>query len=155
LKAWAAEERPLSTESPDHPVRQLTPNPRPELIADRDEVFAAIGDTAVHLIDVMPEPHYQGKMVMYDRPGHIPSARNISALALLEESGRYRSHDELTGMFTGDREARSITYCGAGVAASSNAFIMIRLGFKDVAVYMGSLQEWAADPANPLVIDDH
>jgi thiosulfate/3-mercaptopyruvate sulfurtransferase len=57
-------------------------------------------------------------------------------------------------MFTGDRKARSITYCGAGIAASSNAFIMLRLGFEDVAVYMGSLQEWAADPANPLVVDD-
>ena len=154
LKAWTAEGQQLSAEPSDNQTKQLTPAPRPALIADRDEVFAAISDDAVTLIDVMPEPHFRGEMVMYDRPGHIPTARNISVMALADESGRYRSHDELAVMFAGDREARSITYCGAGIAASSNAFIMIRLGFKDVAVYMGSLQEWAADPANPLVIDE-
>ena len=40
------------------------------------------------------------------------------------------------------------------IAASSSAFIMVRLGFEDVAVYMGSLQEWAADEANPMVVDE-
>ena len=30
---------------------------------------------------------------------------------------------------------------------------MHRLGFTDVAVYMGSLEEWAADPANPMTRD--
>jgi thiosulfate/3-mercaptopyruvate sulfurtransferase len=154
LKAWTAEGRELSTEIPDRQTKTLTPRVRPELIADRDEVFAAISDEAVSLIDVMPEPHYRGEMVMYDRPGHIPTARNISVMALTEESGRYRPQDTLAAMFAGDRKARFITYCGGGIAASSSAFIMIRLGFEDVAVYMGSLQEWAADPENPLVVDE-
>jgi thiosulfate/3-mercaptopyruvate sulfurtransferase len=154
LKAWTAEGRQLSTEPGDHRTRKLTPSSRPELIANRDEVFAAMGDDAVHLIDAMPEPHYQGKMAMYGRPGHIPGASNIPATALIDESGRYRSHDELSAIFASNPKERCITYCGAGVAASSNAFIMIRLGFSDVAVYMGSLQEWAADPANPLVTDE-
>ena len=91
---------------------------------------------------------------MYGRPGHIPSADNISAMALIDDSGRYKSDEELTAMFTGNSNDRYITYCGAGVAASSNAFIMTRLGFKDAAVYMGSLQEWVADPENPLVVDE-
>lgn len=153
LKAWNAEERPLSTEAADRQMKKLTHNPRPALIADRDEVFAAIKDDAVSLIDAMPEPHFRGQMALYDRPGHIPSATNISATALLDEAGRYRPHDELAAMHDGDRKARVITYCGAGVAASSNAFILFRLGFTNVAVYMASLQEWAADPDNPLVVD--
>ena len=94
-------------------------------------------------------------MALYGRPGHIPGADNISAMALIDESGRYKSDKELTAMITGGSNDRYITYCGAGVAASSNAFIMTRLGFRDVAVYMGSLQEWAADPANPLVVGEH
>lgn len=154
LKAWKDEGRLLSTEPADHPVRQLTPAPRPELIADRDEVFEAIGDKTVFLVDAMPEPHFQGKMALYDRPGHIPGARNIPAMGLVDESGRYRSQDELTLLFDADRKARSIAYCGAGVAASSDAFVMIRLGFKDVAVYMGSLQEWSADSVNPLAVGE-
>ncbi len=155
LKAWTAEGRELSTGMPDSQTRSLTPAPRPELIADRDEVFAAISDDAVSLIDVMPEAHYRGEMTMYGRPGHIPTARNISVMALTDESFRYRPQDTLAAMFNGDRTARFITYCGGGIAASSSAFIMTRLGFEDVAVYMGSLQEWTADPANPMVVGEH
>ena len=70
--------------------------------------------------------------------------------ALVDDTGRYRPNDELAKIFDGDRDNRAITYCGGGIAASSNAFIMTRLGFTDVAVYTASLQEWAADPANPL-----
>jgi thiosulfate/3-mercaptopyruvate sulfurtransferase len=153
LGAWTAEGRPLSTEPANRPAKQLTPAPRPGLIADRDEVLAAIDNSAVSLIDAMPEASYRGEMAMYGRPGHIPGASNIPAFALLDESGRYRPHDELAAMFDGDRNGRAITYCGGGIAASSNAFIMTRLGFTDVAVYTASLQEWAADPANPMVVD--
>jgi 3-mercaptopyruvate sulfurtransferase SseA len=32
---------------------------------------------------------------------------------------------------------------------------MTRLGFTNVAVYMGSLQEWAADPTNPMEVASH
>lgn len=153
LRAWTAEERELSTKPAEYKAKHLTPKPRPELIAYRDEVFAAIKDDSISLIDTMNEAHYRGEMALYGRPGHIPSAINISAMALFDESGRFRPHDELAAFHDGDRKARVITYCGAGVAASSVAFAMVRLGFTDVAVYMASLQEWAADPANPLVVD--
>ncbi len=152
LRAWQAEGFPLSTEPATRATQKLTATPRPELIADRDEVRAAIGDDRVSLIDAMTEAHYRGDFAMYARPGHIPGASNISALTLLDESGRYRSFDELDMLHDGDRNARAITYCGGGVAASSNAFVMHRLGFSDVAVYMGSLQEWTADPANPMEV---
>lgn len=150
LAGWRAGDRPLSTEPATEPVRVLTPRPRPGLIADRDEVFAAIGDETVRLIDVLPEAHYRGEMTMYARPGHIPSAENVSVMALLDETGHYRSKEELATLFGGDPGARTITYCGGGIAASSTAFVMTRLGYTDVAVYTASLQEWAADPANPM-----
>ena len=118
-----------------------------------DKVLAAIDDSAVSLIDTLPEAFYRGEQTLYARPGHIPGASNICAVDLLDESGRYRPHDELAAIFDGDRNARTITYCGGGIAASSNAFIMTRLGFTDVAVYTASLQEWVADPANPMVVD--
>ena len=153
IKAWTADGHPLSTEPATRLAKQLIPAPRPELIADRDEVLAAIDDGSVCLIDTLPESCYRGEMTLYSRPGHIPGALNISAIELLNEEGRYRPHDELAAMHEGDRNARTITYCGGGIAASSNAFIMTRLGFTDVAVYTASLQEWAADPSNPMVVD--
>jgi thiosulfate/3-mercaptopyruvate sulfurtransferase len=123
------------------------------LIARRDQVLAAIDDGAVTLIDVMPEPHFRGEMAMYDRPGHIPTAKNISVMSLFDESGRYRPQEELAGLFDDNVDGRVITYCGGGIAASATAFVMTRLGYSDVAVYTASLQEWAADPANPMEVD--
>ena len=152
LNAWNAEGRPLSTEPAGRPAGNLTVALRPELIADRDEVFASIEDDEVKLIDALPAAHYRGEMSMYGRPGHIPSASNVPINSLVDDAGRYRSHDELTTLFDSDRNTRAITYCGGGIAASSNAFIMTRLGFTDVAVYTASLQEWAADSANPLEV---
>ena len=153
LGAWAAEGRPQSLEPVLRPAKQLTPMPRPELIADRDEVLAGIDDDYVCLIDTLPEEFYRGEMTIYARPGHIPGALNIDGLALLDKTGRFRPDDELAAMHNGDRNARTITYCGGGIVASSNAFIMTRLGFTNVAVYTASLQEWAADSTNPMVVD--
>jgi thiosulfate/3-mercaptopyruvate sulfurtransferase len=101
----------------------------------------------------MPEPHFRGEMTMYARPGHIPTAKNVSVMSLLDESGRYRQQEELAALFDDDVDARIITYCGGGIAASSTAFVMTRLGYTDIAVYTGSLQEWAADPANPMEVE--
>jgi len=153
LQVWIAEGRSLSTEPVTRPVKQLTPVPRPDLIADRDEVFDAIDDDAVCLIDTLPGALYRGEQKsLYGRPGHIPGASNICAVDLLDESGRYRPQDELAALHHGNRDTRHITYCGGGIMASSNAFVMTRLGFTDVAVYTASLQEWAADPSNPMVV---
>lgn len=150
LGAWKTQGRPVSTEPAAHSEKQLTPRLRPALIADRDEVFAAIDDDSVRLIDSMPAPHYQGVMALYSRPGHIPGAVNVPVTSLLAESGEYRTPQELEEMF-GDDDVRRITYCGSGIAASSVAFVLDRLGHDDVAVYIGSLQEWTADEKNPMV----
>ena len=152
LEAWIADGRPLSTEPAHRPAKQFTGVPRLETIADRDQVLAAIDNSNASLVDAMPEAHYRGEFAMYDRPGHILGATNMPSSNLLDELGHYRSYDELDMMHDDDRNGRVITYCGGGVAASSVAFTMHRLGFTDVAVYMGSLQEWATDPENPMTL---
>ena len=151
LNAWTSAGYALSTEPASEPVRTLTVSLRPELIVEKEEVRAAIDDDSVELIDAMPAAHYRGDFALYDRPGHIPSASNVPSNALVNESGHYKSNAELTALFDGDRDTRTITYCGGGIAASNDAFVMTRLGYKDVAVYTASLQEWAADPANPMI----
>lgn len=153
LNAWKAEGRPLSTETVVPATRQLTANLRPDLIAYHDEVLGAVGDEKVKLIDAMPESHYRGEMVMYDWPGHIPGAINVPSFSLLDESGHYLPMDKLAEMLGNDNEMRTITYCGGGISAASDAFILTRLGFTNVAVYDGSLREWTQDTNNPLEVD--
>src|SRR5690606_37971698 len=49
---------------------------------------------------------------------------------------------------------RTITYCGGGIAGSTAAFLLTLLGAKDVALYDGSMSEWAADASLPLKTGD-
>ena len=151
LEAWKSAGYALSSEPASEPARTLTVNLRPQLIVERDEMRAAIDDEDVNIIDALPEAHFNGDFTMYDRPGHIPTAENIPSMSLVDESGQFKSDDELNILFGTDRDRRTITYCGGGIAASADAFVMTRLGYKDVAVYTASLQEWAADPKNPMV----
>lgn len=154
LTAWKQEGRPLSSTPVHMPCRQLTPSPRPQLIADRDEVLASIDNDAIQLIDTLPAKMYRGEVALYARPGHIPGASNLCAMELLDKSGHFLPDNKLAALHRGDHNLRTITYCGGGIMASTNAFVMTRLGFKDVAVYTASLQEWAEDPANPMVVEN-
>lgn len=152
LAAWTAGGRPLSTEPASRTAGQLTISLRPELIVDKDEVLAAIGDGNVNIIDALTEAQYRGEISMYARPGHIAGASNVPMTSLMDETGHYRPQSELDTLFAGNRDTRSINYCGGGIAASVNAFVMTRLGYKDVAVYTASLQEWATDPSLPMEV---
>ncbi|PWA09730.1 hypothetical protein DCC39_12240 [Pueribacillus theae] len=49
-----------------------------------------------------------------------------------------------------DPNKKVITYCGGGIAATWNALLLNKLGQNNVAVYDGSMSEWAADPTLPL-----
>lgn len=153
LQAWKAENRPISNGTPKPPVKEFKISLRPELIASRDEVFNAISDDSVNIVDALPAASYNGKFSMYARPGHIPTASNMPTSDLVNETGHYKSIDELDMRQEQDRAERVITYCGGGVAATGAAFTLHRLGFKDVAVYMGSLQEWAPDTNNPMTTE--
>jgi len=153
LNAWTAAGGELSTEPVLRTARTLTVNLRPELIADQEEVRASIDDDAVNLVDALPEIHYRGEWTMYDQPGHIPGAINVPVTSLFDETGQFRTDEELSGLIAGDREARTITYCGGGIAAAADAFVLTRLGFTDVAIYAASLEEWTAKPDNPMEVN--
>ena len=152
LAAWTSAGYPLSTEAAIRPAGTLTVALRPELIVDKDEVRAAIGDDSVNIIDALSEPVYRGDVTMYARPGHIAGASNVPMMSLLDDAGHFRPRNELDELLEGDRDTRSITYCGGGIAASANAFVMTRQGFTDVAVYTASLQEWASDESLPMEV---
>lgn len=150
LNAWIAAGYGLSTVEPHRTRGRLTPAVRPEVVADREEVLAATDDDTTCLVDTFTPEHYRGEWSRYDRPGHIPTAVNISAASMYDGNGRLLPRDELEALHPGNRDARMITYCGGGVMAAASAFVLHRLGFDDVAVYISSLREWAYDPSLPM-----
>lgn len=153
---WIAEMRPVSTAAPSYPRAQFTPRPRDGSFVSRDEVIAAMGDADVRLINALSAEEHKGVVTRVKRPGHIPGSVNVPAGSLVDPiSHAYLTLDDLRNRFAAagalDR-ARVITYCGGGIAACSDAFVLSLLGKNDVSVYDGSLVEWTADPSLPMEV---
>lgn len=154
LEAWKAAGFALTSEIPNRAKQSFTLNVRPELIASQSEVLSGIKNNQVDLIDAMPAAHYSGAFSMYPRSGHIFSASNIPTSDLIDGSGLFKPTDVLDNILEGTKDHRTITYCGGGVAATSVAYNLFRLGYSDIAVYMGSLNQWTASPDNPMAVGD-
>jgi thiosulfate/3-mercaptopyruvate sulfurtransferase len=153
-KKWCRENRTVSTEVVSYPRGNFIPRPRPELMAGKQEVLESLGSESVKLIHALPPDTFTGKAAPYGRPGRIPGSSNVYCEWLIDpEACTYIDVEAQRHLFeqAGALDAdRVITYCGGGIAASSDALALVAVGVKNVAVYDGSLSEWAADPAMPM-----
>lgn len=154
-KKWTVENREVSVANTAYPpARTFTVNARPALMADKREVRAACDDSDTLLLHSLPLPMFTGEVSPYKRAGRIPGSRNLYCESLVDpEKFCYEGREVLEEKVgaTGSLAARRvITYCGGGIAASSNALALTLLGHDNVAVYDGSLSEWTADPDMPM-----
>ena len=154
---WSAEGRTISTDPCRYPSGKLSINPRAELFVGKDTVLAAIGDTNTLTINALEPDLHSGENPRYGRPGHIPGSVNVPAVALLNpETLEMVSPEAAAQAFAAvdaDSEKRIITYCGGGIAATMDAFILHQLGYRDIAVYDNSMSEWATDTSLPIETD--
>jgi len=154
-KKWTFEGRPTSTEPCAYPPARFVARPRPELFVGKGAVLAGLGQRATCILNALTEEQHRGTDgVTYGRPGRIAGSANVAARSLVDpKTHAYLPAHVLRERFaaTGALEAeRVITYCGGGIAASSDAFVLTLLGHDGVAVYDASLSEWAADPSLPM-----
>ena len=155
FKKWTVEGRPIATDTGARPARTFTPRPRPALMADKAGVLAALGESEACVLNALTEEQHRGTGgTAYGRPGRIAGSVNVPARDLVDpKTHAYLAADVLRAKFqaAGALDARRVvTYCGGGIAASSDAFVLTLLGRDDVAVYDASLSEWATDPSLPM-----
>lgn len=154
LKKWIAEERQTDIGFVELPATSFTAAERPELWVDKAEVEAIVrGDVAAALVCGIPPLEFTGEAGHRKRLGHIPGSHSAPAGRLVDrESNALLPPDALRASFgpTLDSE-RIVTYCAGGIAAASDALALTLLGHTNVAIYDGSLNEWSADEAAPLV----
>jgi thiosulfate/3-mercaptopyruvate sulfurtransferase len=154
--AWQAGDRPICDQRCMYKEATFVPHPRPQLVAEKHEVLAAIGDPRVCLVNALGRRQHHGEVNEYGRRGHIPGSRNVTAWEILDrETGRYRPIPQLQKKVGGILDAeRIIAYCGAGAASASLANVLVRLGHPNVAIYDGGLMEWCADRSLPLEVGE-
>lgn len=156
---WQAEGRPVSSEAATHAPATFAPVLRERLLATKADVFEITQAGGACLINAVGVEQHRGTSPQHaGRPGHIPTSVNVPYDTVLDPAtNAYLPPAALREVFAaqGARPGqRVVTYCGGAIAASSAALALTLAGIDDVAVYDGSLREWAADPALPLVIGD-
>jgi thiosulfate/3-mercaptopyruvate sulfurtransferase len=160
-KKWELESRDLVTEVPHRPATQYTASaPDSSIRAFRDEVVAAIGTD--NLVDVRSPDEFSGKLLApahlpqesAQRPGHIPSARNIPWSKAANEDGTFRSDGELRDLYGGagvDFAKDTIAYCRIGERSAHTWFVLHELlGQPNVKNYDGSWTEYGSLVAVPI-----
>ncbi len=157
FQKWQAEARPTESGlAQPRILARFTPRMRPELVAHREDVLAALDNPDVCTVNALrAEQHAGTGGVHYGRRGHIAGSTNIPAALHVRPDNTFKSADELGAMFAPALKApQVIAYCGGGIAATSAALVLAMLGYDAVKVYDNSLTEWAADPSLPMQTGD-
>jgi len=155
---WQAAKKPVSTEPAKVAEGTGSLKAMPQVFASKDDVLAKIGKAVI--VDTRNPEFYFGvaKLPFVARAGHIPHAVPLPSAWIFTKEGAFKPVAELEAMAAGvvgkDKEAEIITYCDTGRLASGWWFVLSEvLGYKNVRMYDGSSQEWAADANAPMVVN--
>ena len=155
---WRAEGRPVSTEPATYPTANFIARPRAGLFVGKQQVREALGDPRVVMVNALPPDLHSGKSPSrYGRPGRVPGSVNVPAATLLDSKTKAfvplsdaRSKFNAAGV---EESKNIICYCGGGISATVDLFMLYQLGYQNVTLYDGSMGEWASDAALPIETD--
>ena len=157
--AWVAAGRAVETgEAEDRaPVASWPATIARRAWVSRQELAERAADDDRPLVCSLPASSFDGSApTRYSRRGHIPQSVNVSSRDLFRAEGTLKSRVEVILAYEGagvhpDSE-EVLLYCGGGISASAGALTLAAIGVTAVRIYDGSLEEWSADPALPLVV---
>lgn len=154
---WVRQGRPVSTDETVFPPSTLTSRPRPELFVAKEAVREAIDHPDTCLINALEVDLHRGENPRYGRPGRIPHSVNVPAASLVDAGTNcFLPAGEVLSMFQAvgaDPSRRALVYCGGGIAATLDAFLLHQLGYENISVYDASMSEWARDESLPIERD--
>ena len=82
--------------------------------------------------------------------------KNIPFEELVEDSQKLISPQKAQAIFKNkniNQKIRVLNYCGGGIAATLNAFVLRQLGIEKIEIYDNSMSEWAMDHQLPIEKD--
>ncbi|POX52736.1 sulfurtransferase [Streptomyces sp. Ru71] len=162
-KKWELDARELvaGDEVPQRAKTQYKAQPQDTSIrAFRDEVVAAIGTQ--NLVDVRSPDEFSGKLLapahlpqeQSQRPGHVPSAKNIPWSKSANDDGTFKSDDQLKELYEAegvDLAKDTIAYCRIGERSAHTWFVLHELlGQENVKNYDGSWTEYGSLVGVPI-----
>jgi thiosulfate/3-mercaptopyruvate sulfurtransferase len=159
LDKWKAEGRPLETGAPrGYPPATFVSAPRDGLFVDADKVKAAIGRDDTVIVNALgPQFHRGLEPSRYGRPGRVPGSVNVPAATLIDPTAKgFTTLVDAAAKFAAQgvsKDKHTICYCGGGISATIDLFLLHQLGHDDITLYDGSMGEWAKNEALPIEKD--
>ncbi len=151
---WRDQDRPVATGGHRYEAARLATHSRSGLFCDRHAVQRAVDDSDTVVINALSAQLHQGLSARYGRAGRIPGSVNVAASALQDtETGKLLDAKPAAALFKAvgvEPDSRVVIYCGGGIAATLDAFVLHQLGCDDITVYDNSLNEWAQDLHLPM-----
>ncbi len=157
LHAWYKEGHPVTQET-------TTPSPAPDklevslhsqYIADVDYILQHLDTAKVSIWDARSAEEYHGLRQTAVKLGHIPGARHLDWLELMDRNRNLRLKDldtlraQLNTLGIED-DHEIITHCQTHHRSGLSYLVARLLGFPSVRAYDGSWSEWGNLPHTPV-----
>ena len=167
----------MSTERAQPVPTRFSPRPQLHWLATAAEIEHALSAPGemTRLLDTRPPEQYVGQAIWtpqgshwfppgHDwlevapgrlmRGGHIPGAIHLQAARMLDPTDwTYRSSESICDLARAmglEPGQHIITYCGVGISASLALFALYLAGYRHLALYDASWEEWGTDPTRPV-----
>jgi len=156
LDKWKAEGRAIETGPAEgYKPAKFTAKPKPGFFVDKNETLAATTKPNTAVVNALgPQFHKGLEPSRYGRPGRVPGSCNVSAATLLDpQTKAFVALADAEAKFKAQgitKDKRVVAYCGGGISATIDLFLLHRLGYDNLTLYDGSMGEWAKDPSLPI-----
>lgn len=138
LSAWREADGELEQGDQYYEPTQFTCRLRPDMFASKEDVQAALANGQACTVNTLTQESYA--------QGHIAGSSLLPCNDLMHEMATLVPNEQLATRLQEEMKyERVITYCGGGIAATVNAVAHLLAGNKNVAVYDGSMSEWAGE----------
>lgn len=156
--SWVNAGHSVSTDPSPMAPASFTARPRRNVIYGKEDVLAVLDNPDVAVVNALSAEQFTGAGGMtFGRPGRITNSVNVPYAEVCDmATGIFSDAETLQATFsdagaTPDRKI--VNYCGGGISATLGFFAQKALGYKDVALYDASMQEWGKDDSLPMEKD--
>jgi thiosulfate/3-mercaptopyruvate sulfurtransferase len=155
---WIGEGRPVTEKATKRAKSDFRCGWNERVLATKKDVACSCaGTTVAQIIDTRPKAQFEGKVACptVKRQGHIPGAVNLPYSLVFAKDGMFESKGALQNLASrhvgNNKDREMIVVCSNGQFASAWWFALSEmLGYKDVRIYDGSMEEWCCDRGAPL-----